>query len=81
LFIPAICNGIKIYPNPAHETLTIVNAEDVVRVEIVDVTGKVVKTINNNALQTIDVRNLKNSIYFLRLQKKNEIEIIKFVKE
>jgi hypothetical protein len=58
-----------------------VNTEDVVRVEIVDVTGKVVKTINNNALQTIDVRNLKNSIYFLRLQKKNEIEIIKFVKE
>ncbi len=81
LFIPSICNGIKVYPNPAHETLTIVNAEDVVRVEIVDVTGKVVKTINNNALQTIDVRNLKNSIYFLRLQKKNEIEIIKFVKE
>ena len=59
-------NYISLYPNPAYSKFSInVNAE---KVEVFDVTGRVVK-ICTNVLQAspMDISDLSNAIYFVKI--------------
>jgi len=78
--------NISIYPNPVTNQLNIefgvstsVN-EQIQRISILNITGKIVKTIvsNNN---TIDVSNLTKGIYFLQIQTENGMAVSKFIKD
>ena len=73
-----------VYPNPAHNQIIIENKEAFSgKIQILDITGKTVKQIiaNKKLLQTIDINNLQSGIYFLRLQRNDTIETIKFIKQ
>ena len=73
---PSVATGIKqvntvsstfnIYPNPAKNSLTI-EGPNMFTVDIIDVNGRVVKTINNIKFRKIiDITTLKQGIYFVR---------------
>ncbi len=73
---PAIATGVKqintisselnIYPNPVKNILTI-EGQDISTVQIMDINGRIIKTINNNnSIKTIDVSTLTQGIYFVR---------------
>lgn len=72
--------NINVYPNPTTSQLTLNTTDKIINVNIIDITGKTVKTItpSNN---TIDVTGLVKGIYFLKLQTENGISNSKFIKE
>ena len=73
-------NNLTVYPNPAHNHLQFVmsNGQLVESVQILDITGKTVKTIiSGKAKQSIDISTLQNGIYFVKIG----TQIQKFIKE
>ncbi len=62
-----IIPGVSVYPNPAREKITISHHyQENVRVEITDITGKVVLQDVAFEKTEIDISSLKNGMYFLR---------------
>ncbi len=72
-------NEMIIYPNPVSDILT-VKGDPFLQAEILDLTGKIVKTqLNNN---TIDVSILQKGIYLIKLENKQHQTVVrKFVKK
>lgn len=65
--IDEVENVISIYPNPASNNITIVNAENA-NVEIINALGQVVYTNENiSSNHTIDISNLSNGTYFVKI--------------
>lgn len=59
---------VSFYPNPATTHFFIKNEEEDYRFELVDLTGKVVKTgINLNGAQQIDIYDLNSGVYILKV--------------
>lgn len=80
-------NGIKLFPNPAADfiTLNLPVSSTSVNVNIFDVTGKVVSTPvteNNNVNNTsykLDISGLSSGIYFASINTNNTTKTLKFV--
>lgn len=73
-------NEFNIYPNPTLSKLQLtLNSKQIGKtVQILDITGKTVKTlVVNQTNQTIDVSSLQNGIYFIRVDNSTQ----KFIKE
>lgn len=73
--------NFDIYPNPTTNKLIIKNSSDLNlrKAEIFDVSG--VKVFNNEFSEELDVKNLKNGTYILKISNdKNEFSVKKFVK-
>lgn len=65
--IDEIEDGISIYPNPASNNITIVNAENA-NIEIVNALGQVVYASENiSSNHTIDISNLSIGTYFVKV--------------
>jgi hypothetical protein len=72
---------LTFYPNPTRSHLTIANLQsNIINVTILDVTGKVVKSITPNT-NTIDVSNLISGVYFIKIQTEEGVFNNKFIKE
>lgn len=74
-----ISEDVTIYPNPTSSKLTIQSDEQIEVISITDFSGKVIET--NCTTNSIDVSDLPNGIYFLRLQTVNGVSSKRFVKE
>lgn len=74
--------NIQIYPNPANETFTIESANPEVAVcQLFNSTGKLLKTLHlENSINTYNISDLKNGIYFIRIPQKETIVVRKLVK-
>lgn len=62
----------SIFPNPVHDNLTVLTTETIDHYELYNAMGQVVQSrtnSNNNNQIDIDVSDLKNGVYFLRLYK------------
>ena len=70
---------VAIYPNPA-STLLNVEAEGYDNLQIVNLVGQVVYTTNVNGHMQINVSDLSNGVYFVRLTNANGTATQKFVK-
>ncbi|MDY4789707.1 MAG: T9SS type A sorting domain-containing protein [Bacteroidales bacterium] len=71
----------KVYPNPAIDYLSIETKEVVQRLEVYDALGrKVISKIPNQNNFSIDISNLEQGIYILKLQTKEGIGSYKIVK-
>lgn len=79
-------NRIQIFPNPAHQIISIAvnqNAGDLLSFELLDVTGRVIKTFTHNeavsSQQTIslNIQTISEGIYFLKITGSNNISITK----
>lgn len=73
---------IKIYPNPAHNYLTISNLNDLQQIDIQDITGKIVwsEKLQEEEQITIPVSQLPNGIYLIKIITKDEISVRRFIK-
>lgn len=64
--------GIKVFPNPSHDNVTITSSipNEKLNIRILDVTGKVVytKNIDESTSNTLDVSKLKAAIYFIEIE-------------
>lgn len=78
-------NPTKLYPNPNNGTFKIdLNRVDLkeVSVEVYDLFGKTVyKTTSNETTINVDIPNLQNGMYIIKLSNNDYSEVLKFVKE
>ncbi|HNZ42198.1 MAG TPA: M6 family metalloprotease domain-containing protein [Bacteroidales bacterium] len=77
-------NDVIIYPNPANNILTIeaqrLNGQEMI--EIYDFKGQLlISQIMQHAASEIDICNLSNGIYFLKITDEKKIIVKKFVKQ
>ncbi|WP_298764077.1 T9SS type A sorting domain-containing protein [uncultured Polaribacter sp.] len=74
-------NSIKLFPNPVSNSLsvTINNNLNIEKVEIIEITGKLIKKTNliNNSIST---QNLKSGIYFVKIHSDKGIITKKIIK-
>lgn len=53
-----------VYPNPSHGIIHIVSEDEIISVEVIDLSGRTVKFFNTD---TIDVSHLSNGLYLLKI--------------
>ena len=75
-------NNVEIYPNPASSVINVksdMNGEG--QVSLIDMTGRVVKNVNVTDISnaTINVEDMSNGIYFIKIQQENNSIIDKVV--
>lgn len=71
---------IILYPNPTEGVINIDNISDVLSASITDLDGKVLRVFNDN-FKTVNVSDLANGIYFLRLNTSKGTISRKIIKE
>ena len=75
-------DDFNIYPNPASNTININCKNNINEVKIINITGNVVftnKYDNNDIL--IDIKDLTDGIYFIKITTANKSQIIKLIKQ
>jgi hypothetical protein len=73
--------SITLFPNPASDNFTI-NTTKLVNVEIVNMLGKLVKSVQNvDASTSVDVSNLDAGVYFVKVLGENATQTIKLIKK
>ncbi|MBW6484085.1 MAG: T9SS type A sorting domain-containing protein [Vicingaceae bacterium] len=77
--------NLKLYPNPATNQLTItgLDAQNTTTISIIDLTGKTVFYTNLTATpqQQINISQLTNGVYFIKIHTPTDAKVIKFVKQ
>lgn len=75
--------GLNVYPNPNNGTFVIeLNNNDVKTINITDVTGRVVYSVNTTETkQYININALANGIYFAQISTQGKTSTYKIVKE
>jgi hypothetical protein len=71
----------RIYPNPVSETIYLQNVLPGSRVSICTITGMEVLNQSSGNLNTINVKSLKQGMYFMKIQKGNQVETHRFIKD
>lgn len=72
---------IKVYPNPFTDTLTISDVAKVQSVSVVDLAGRLVKTIENPS-SVLQLRDLKEGMYLVVMNRKDGTkQIVKAIKK
>ena len=81
--IESITNDeLRIYPNPVRDELRIENGEwRIEKVEILDLTGKIILNSQFSILNSINVSSLPQGVYFLKIQTDKGNVTKKFVKQ
>ncbi len=72
---------IKLYPNPAKETLTIETDATNQKLEIINLLGETIHTIYIYKKATLNTSAFANGIYIIKIPSKKGIIVRKFVKE
>lgn len=71
--------GIEIFPNPAHDRVSVIASQTITKAVITNILGQVIQTsVHNNKSIVIDISLLSSGIYFLKI---NETFIEKIVKQ
>lgn len=76
-------NNLMVYPNPANSTITISTEKTIAqKISLMDVYGRVVKTVQPNSSSTImDLQNIESGIYFVNVINGNSKQTVKVVKQ
>jgi hypothetical protein len=73
--------NISIYPNPVqNELFVVLDNQEIKKMNIFDLSGKVIKTIDTDTSQ-IDVSDLSDGIYILKIHTQNGVSNTRFVKQ
>ena len=75
-----INKNVSIYPNPATTVLNVV-AEGYNTIEVINLLGQTVYTCNATNNTQINVSNLRNGVYFVRVNGTNGTTTQKFIKK
>lgn len=75
-------NHLKVYPNPVKDNLSISYNKTITNYSIYDLTGRLIKNETNSSENlTINLEQLNQGTYLLKLNTSTENEVIKFIKE
>jgi hypothetical protein len=76
---------VKVYPNPAHDFVTISNSADVTinSIEIYDMNGRLVNQIkvDSTADQTVNVSELTTGMYFINITSDQATVVKRLIKK
>ena len=72
--------AVQIFPNPFTDHINIVTEELALQYSIMDINGTIIKSNNLKDGQRIEIRNLKQGIYYLKLQSMGGTYIKKVIK-
>lgn len=75
-----VSNPISLYPNPTSNELTIDTEQKISEVSIIDITGKIIMITKQNT-KTINVSDLSNGLYFIKLSTGERTITKKFLKQ
>ena len=67
-----------IYPNPSNDFINLKNLNSISEYEIINLSGKIIKTGISEGV--IEIKNLDNGIYFIRIKSRNNHQVLKFIK-
>lgn len=74
--------SMSIYPNPVRDELFFELAgPQITELVILDYAGRIVKSITNNSVNSIDVSDLKQGVYILKISTENGVSVNRFVKQ
>ncbi len=74
--------SVKIFPNPANDTLNISANGTIKIVEIYDVQGRMTQaSVVNSSAVKINVNSFSNGVYFLRIKTENGTSVQKIIKD
>ncbi|MGB1041587.1 MAG: T9SS type A sorting domain-containing protein, partial [Flavobacteriales bacterium] len=72
---------INLYPNPVQNVFTL-SGVDLKRAEIFTTTGKLVRTLSLNSINTVDVNDLRSGAYIIKVyDNSNKFAISRFIKQ
>jgi hypothetical protein len=75
-------NGLSVYPNPVKNNLFIeVENQDFTNINIIDFSGKTAKLITDSNTKNIDVSDLSQGIYVLKVSTKSGVLTNRFIKQ
>ena len=77
--IKEVSNSFAIHPNPAKEMITLTGVKNINTIEVLNFLGQVV--ISQFNTNTVDVSQLTNGVYFVRMTSDSGISVKKFVKQ
>jgi len=73
---------IKLYPNPVQNQLFIESEKgQVLEMNILDISGKEIRSITNNNVNSIDVSDLNQGVYILKVTTENGVSTNRFIKQ
>lgn len=75
---------VNLYPNPAYHTLKITSDQELDKMEIIDIHGRLLKVISkeDKFSTTVTVSDLADGVYFIRIiLENNDIIVKKFIKQ
>lgn len=70
---------VVLYPNPATGSVNILSSATVTRIDLMDLTGSVVQTVQDNHVQSIDVAGLPSGSYWARITGKDFGVILRLI--
>jgi hypothetical protein len=75
--------NVSVFPNPASDQITITAGEAISSIEISDITGKIIKSMNSNLTETkteISLAGFKKGLYIIKVvSESGDVTINKFV--
>lgn len=75
-------SGLSYFPNPVRNNLSISNSSIITQVEIISVLGQKMITQNSNGLHTeINLSNLPNGVFFVKVKADGQEKIFRIIKE
>lgn len=77
-----VSNSFEVYPNPAHETVTVSTTMNAQKVEVLNYLGQVIysQSVSSNNF-TLNVANYADGVYFIRLTNNEGIATQKLIKK
>jgi hypothetical protein len=74
--------GVRVYPNPTGGVFTIeLNNGADKNIQVLDVTGRVIlNNVSKSDRIDVNINNLSNGIYYVKIQSQNAVEVIKVLK-
>lgn len=71
-------NNLRVYPNPTKDIVNIESITSIKNIEIFNVLGKKINTLKNQ--NNINIENLPNGVYFLKIKNEDNIVIKQIIK-
>ncbi|MCJ8291651.1 MAG: T9SS type A sorting domain-containing protein [Crocinitomicaceae bacterium] len=73
---------VYVYPNPVQNQLSVdLENGQITDMDILDFSGRIVKSITNNTTKSIDVSELNQGVYILKVYSGNDVSTTRFVKQ
>ncbi|MBL7933976.1 MAG: T9SS type A sorting domain-containing protein [Bacteroidia bacterium] len=75
--------GLSVYPNPTNSEVNVeLNNASVKSIQVLDLTGRVISTVNSDSQVTkVNMSNLANGVYYVRISTDNATSVVKVVKQ